>query len=316
MSKISPVNLMRAARVLLLGLLLVAQGWADGMVVPGRGQMQLVDLSTVRAGRTIELEGDAIPVLAVHPQQSVLASVSATSGLRFWNLPDFSEASHFEDPLLEGIVDARFSADGARLFLLSQQLKAVLVYDLSGSKLDRVWPLPGSDPLALVGGEQGLGVLHKDGASLLDPSSGQLKAQFRFGVPVKGALLDSRITWLSVADGGGVSRFRADSGKRLASVGGGGAYAQLEKGSSGRYYLVHESESALEVWDGAAQSLVWSAELGQGPHYVLVSQDGRWVYALSLALKSMAVLEEASGKELGKLPIPSMQGRPVLYSGS
>lgn len=303
-------------KVCLFILLLVTVAGADGLVVPGRGEMQLIDLSTVRAGRTIELEGEAVPVLAVHPQQSVMASVSSSSGLRFWNIPDFSEASRFEDPLLEGVVDARFSNDGASLYLLSQQLKAVIVYDLASSKLGRIWPLPGSSPLALVDGEQGLGVLHKDGASLLDTSNGQLKAQFRFGAPVKGALLDSKFTCLAAADGGGVSRFRADSGKRLPNIGGGGAYSELKKGPNGRYYLVHESASSLEAWEGAGQSMAWNSDLGQGPHYVILSKDGRWVYALSLALKSMSVLDESSGKELGKLPIPSLHGRPVLYSGS
>lgn len=295
-------------------LLLAHPVWSDGLAVPGRGVISVVDLATIRVSRTVELPGEAVPMLAVHPADSVLATLSSSSGLRFWNLPDFSEASQFEDPLLEGVVDLAFSSDGTRLYLLSQELKAVLVYDLGTSTISQVWPIPGGTPVSLSVGTGSLGVLHKDGASVLDPASGSLKFQFRFGLPVKGALLDKRVIYLSVADGGGVSRYRADNGARLDNVGGGGAYAQLLQDlQSGRLYMVHESESLLEARDGNGGTLAWSSELGQGPHYVMVSRDGKWVYASSRSLKSVAVLEQSSGRELGKLPLQQFEGRPVIY---
>lgn len=304
-----------ATAALALGLF-VSPVWADGLAVPGEGVIQLVDLATIRLARTVELQGDAVPVLAVHPSQSVLASLSATSGLRFWNLPDFSEANEFEDPLLEGVIDAAFSNGGGKLYLLSEELKSVLVYDLATSEISSIWPLPGGAPLSLAVGADSVGVLQKDGATLLDPNSGTLKAQFRFGLPVKGALLNGRTHLFSIADGGGVSAYRASSGTRLPSVGGGGAYAQLMEADGGRYYMVHESESQLEAWDGNGSTMAWAAELGQGPHYVVASRDGKWVYAASRSLKSIAVLDQGSGKELGKLPLDQFGGRPALYASA
>ena len=286
---------------------------ADGLAVPVKGAIQVVDLKTVRAGRTVSLKGDDIPVLAVHPEATVMATVSPSGGLVFWNLPSFTEASRAEDPLFESVVDMRFSSQGDRVFLLSRDLKAVLVYSLSTSAVESVYPVPGGEPVGLLVGEKALWVEQKEGGALLDLASGDLLTQWRFGARPGGAMFSEDAPVLSVPSTGGVWSFDSSTAAPKARLSGEGSYGTLLPGLSKGSFLAHRVDTGVvEFWTGP-KALKWKAPLAPGEHDFVLSPDGQWVYALNRETKMLTVLEGASGRELGKLPVPNLAGRPVFF---
>ncbi len=286
---------------------------ADGLAVPVKGAIQVVDLATVRAGKSVSLKGDGIPVLAIHPQSTVLASVSPTSGLIFWNLPSFTEASQTQDPLFQSVVEMKFSPLGDRIYLLSSDLKAVLVYSLATSSVESIYPVPGGEPLRLMVGENALLIEQRDGGALLDMATGDLLTQWRFGSGTGGAMFSEGLPALSVPITGGVWSFESSTASPKARLSGDGSYGALLPGLlKGSFFAYRDDTGALEAWSGP-KAMKWSAPLTAGEHDLVLSPDGQWVYALNRGTKMLTVLEGASGRELGKLPVPDVAGRPVFF---
>lgn len=291
---------------------LVLPAWSDGLAVPVAGKIAIVDLDQVRVTRSVELRGRGTPVLAGHPTAPILASLMDSGGLIFWNLPAFTEASQFRDPLFDDVVAMQFAPAGDRLYLLHPALKAVLVFSLQSSKVESVYPVPGGAPVDLRLVADGLLVQQQDGLVILEPASGALLGQWRLGGQVTGALLEGPALTLAVQGRSGLQRFDAQTAARMAPPPGDGVYGELRRLNTGELLAVGLSAQTLEL-RGADGKLKWTVPLSPGPHSLAIRADGRWVYALGHQSGTVSVVELATGRELGKLPVDGLRGPGVLF---
>ena len=303
--------LLRLTLVGIIGLTCLSSAQADGLALPAPGKIEVLDLGQIRVTRSIELKGRGAPLLAGHPSGTVLASLLGDR-LTFWNLPGFSEASSGSDALFQDVVAMGFSAKGDRLFLLSRSLKSVLAYSLASTKVESVYPLPGGEPIGLEVGESGLLIRQKDGLTLLEPASGALLAQYRLGSSVAGVFLGSKTMTVAVEGRSGLLRFASASAEPLAAVGGSGTYGSLRSNGGDGFLAVALSGQTLESWSGAGK-LAWATPISSGGHSLHLTPDKKLVLAVGSASKMVSVVEAATGRELGKLPVPGLAGDGVFY---
>lgn len=285
---------------------------ADGLALPAPGRIELLDLDQIRVTRSVELKGRAAPLLAGHPSGTVLASLQGEQ-LIFWNLPGFTEASSATDPLFGQVIATAFTPTGDRLFMLSRSLKSVLSFSLSSLSVEGIYPLPGGEPIGMEMVADALLVRHKDGVTVLEPSSGALLAQYRLGAPVSGLLYTSKSLTVALEGRSGLLRFANATAEPLPAPAGAGSYGELAFAPGDGFLAVGLSGQTLESWTGSGK-LAWTAPLSSGPHSLVWTKDKKLVLALGQSSKMVSVIEAGSGKELGKLPVDNLAGGGVLFA--
>ena len=278
--------------------------FAEGLVIPRKGGLTVLrgaDLSELRQVST-GLERET-PRLAVHPGAPVLASLSGRE-LTFWNLPTFTEASRHQDDLFQSACGLAFSAGGEELYVLSEAMKAVIVFDLNSSKVAGVIPVPGGVPNRIDATALGLLVRTENGVCLLSPElEDALLAQFRYPATLQSAAISGERLFLARSGEPGLDSYEAKSGRALGPIFSSSqfqAVAPLPK-KSGLVALT--SAGGVEAWDFGQSRATWTYGGSGLFDNLLLSKEGTVVYALSRKTGSLVSLDAASGKELATVRV-------------
>jgi len=307
---------MKLDRVILLFLALTGIVWADGLFVPQAGGGVVLDGRSLQEQKRLKLEGEEVPLAAVHSAAPVLATLTEKGGLVFWNLPDLVEASRHESPLFsEGIVELEFSLAGDKLYLLSSELNAVVVFDLEKSEVSGVLPVPGSRPLGLEVARQGLLVRQSDGVVLLSPQlETGLLAQFR----LPGNLLATTVMegeLCAVTDrNSGAQRFRLSDGKPLELLAGGLSLKSIAAADSRNLFFLLSRNGGLESRSFSSESSLWSSPLGEAFDRLVYGGAGETIYALNQETGSVVAVEARNGAIVSRTRLES-PGVPVVFGG-
>ncbi len=284
---------------------------ADHLVIPRAGGLEVIDLAVSRSTTTLQMPGRNGSWVAATRDSTVLAASNGEGDVRFWNLPNFSEASRFEEPLLEGATEFAFSWNGDRLLFISPRLRALVVWSLVSSDVESVWPIPGSDPTGLSVGPDSLVVWQNDGCVVLDPQSGGLELQIRLGTTVQAATVDGPLFYFSTAAAPGLARFAQASGAELEPRVGGAVYRALASREKHALYAYSDRDGRLEAWRPDGSRLLWQSPAPVGADVLLVSADGDWLYLLDTDSGVLTVLSSERGSELGRLALSGSAGTPV-----
>jgi hypothetical protein len=296
-------------------LLLSSAVQADGVAIPKEGGFLVLDGSSLAEVRTVEMGGDDVPKLAVHPSSPIMAGLRADE-LTFWNLPSFAEASQHRDPLFEGVVDLEFSEDGATLYLLSSELRAVIAFDLASSRVSGTLPVPGGDPLWLEVHPQGVLVGQEHSVSLLSADAEEgLLSQFRFPEKVSSALVNGQGLYLVRAGTAGVDSYEVQSGRAIGFLPTSSVLKQLVAGVKGDGMYALSESGAVQAWTADATQPRWTYPAGVVVFDAIVTGgSGSTVYAFDHSSQTLVSLDSALGKENSRVNISILAAsRPVVY---
>lgn len=297
---------------------LCAPALADGLIVPKVGGCLVLSPGTLAKEREFKMDTKAVPLLAAHPSAPVVASVTPEQGLVFWNTPGFSEASRAGDPLLkDGIVDMAFSADGNSLYLLSAPLRAVLVYDLSSSKLAGVVPVPGSDGKRIKSCEAGVLVRQDDGVSLLSPTPKPgLLAQYRYSQPLLAALCEGDRLYTSIQGDPGIWVYDLKAGQTLGLLPAQGSTVSLGPRAGEKGVVMVESSGIVSARDFKSATPNWTYQ-GTPANSLGVEllSGGQSLYVFNSNSGSLVALAGDTGKVQASAELGSEVGRPCYFLG-
>lgn len=315
---------MRASRFLFLSiqfLLLMALGGvasADGILVPKAGGLLVLHSTTLAQLGEVKLETSAVPLVASHPSAPVVACLTPEKGLVFLNAPGFSEASKHSDPLFkDGIVDLAFSQDGNSLYLLSESLRGVVVFDLSSSKVSGILAVPGGEGRRLAVSEAGVLVRQDEGLVLLSPQSkGGLLAQYRYSDPFLSGLVDGDRLYVSVQGDPGIWVYDVRAGQTLGLLPSQQRVVGLcrREGTKGLIFL--SADGAVTARDFQTSSPNWTfssspAASGAGELW----WGGSSVYVFERGGGALISLAGQTGKLQGRAELGQGLGRPVFFGG-
>lgn len=298
-----------------LWIWLVASSVAFGeeLIVPREGGVVVLDGQTLAELRRVEF-GEAPPLLSVHPQAPILASLQGGNGLVFWNLPTMVEASRHEHALFDGVSAMHFSEDGDELYLLSSKLRGIVVFDLSRSKVKGLIPVPGSPPKGFSVAESGLVVEQADGISLVstEPQDG-LVAQFRFPENLNSSVVAGAQLFVALRGVPALTSYQLPSGRVLNFMPTNGEVTYLASGSTPGEVVSLDGNGQVQKWAPAGGRSWTGPALGVGVRAVCASRKGR-LYTFDETSGTILVLDAEAGTELARSQVVGGSGQPVVYS--
>lgn len=294
-------------------------GFAEGLVVPRNGGVTVFrgdDLSEVRQVSTGSEQ--ETPSLAAHPAAPVLASLSSGE-LTFWNLPSFTEASRHKNDLFLSARGLAFSPSGEALYILSESMKAVIVFDLNTSKVVRMIPVPGGIPKRIETTAIGLLVEIEKGVSLLSyEGEGALLTQFRYPETLQSAVISDHRIFLARSGESGLDSYEAKSGRALGPVFSGSHFKALVNLPKKAGLVALTTTGTVEAWNFGQTRASWTYGGSGGLFDLLLSnKEGTVVYALARKTGNLVALDSASGKELAMGKISTSvegAGRMAVFS--
>lgn len=313
MKKVFKERLVAALFLLLLSSIVQA----DGVAIPKVGGFLVLNGNSLTEVRTVEMGGEDVPKLAVHPSSAVMAGMSADK-LTFWNLPSFAEASRHSEPIFAAVTDLAFSADGSTLYLLSGELRAVIKFDLATSRVSGTLPVPGGEPLWLKAHAKGVVVGQENSVSLLSATAEEgLLSQFRFPEKISSALVREERLYLTRAGVAGIDSYEVQSGRAIGFLPTANPLSRLVGGvTDGLYALSQNGE--VQAWTVDAAQPRWTIQSGGVAFDELVTGgDGSTVFAYAEASQTLVSLDTALGKENARVNLgASFRRSPVVFSAS
>lgn len=300
---------------LLLFLLMSSPIWAEGLAVPTEGGVLVLDGRSLTEIRTLSLGGRETPRLAVHPTSPVMAALVGEQ-LVFWNLPAFAEASKHTDNLFSGVTSMEFSADGASLFLLSPDLRAVLKFDLASSKVVGTLPVPGGNPAWMEVTSEGPLVGQERAVSLLavDPDKGLL-AQYSFPDSIAAAVVTQGRIMLARTGIAGVDSYELKTGRAIGFVPAAGVVKDLVVGAGGLYAL--SSGGEVRALSSDASQTRWTYPASGTTFQLLVAgSNGTSVFCFDGSAGVLVSLDAVAGQENARINLSGVgAAKPVVFSG-
>ena len=299
----------------LLLLLFSSSVWAEGLAVPTEGGVLILDGRSLTEVRTLSWGGKETPRLAVHPSSSVMAGLAGDQ-LVFWNLPAFAEASKHKDPLFSGVNSLAFSADGSSLFLLSPELRAVLVFDLSTSKVTGTLPIPGGSPQWMRVAPDGILVGQENAVNLLSTSPDRgLLAQYSFPDSVGAAVVSQGRIMLARTGIAGVDSYELKTGRAIGYVPAAGVIKDMVVGTGGMYALLNGGEVRALSADASQTRWTYPAS-GSAFQQVLAGANGSNVFCFDRSAGMLVSLDAVAGQENARINLSGVgAAEPVVISG-
>ena len=316
--KRSPMSLNFFQRLLFLSLLLASTALptiAEDLVIPRHGEMLVLTGSTLTEVRRVSVNSHHRPVLAVHPSEPILASVTEHRGLVFWNLPSFAQASRHESTMLENITAAHFSPDGRSLYLLNTELRAIVVFDLASSKVAGVLAVPGENPLDFGVTSQGVWVRQEHGATFLSSNAQEgLLAQYRFPEALAAGLVTGDRFYAVIGETTGISSYILKSGRALGYLPTAERIRHLLSEDRGFYLL--SSQGGVEFKDLASGSQIWSGSVvGEGADYLLSGKDSASLYVIGRGSGMVRSFDSRTGDAKAQFRVRDGMGVPIVVPG-
>jgi len=299
-----------------LWLLSAASTLADGVAVPTAGGVLVLSGRTLTEVRSLEFKEQEVPRLAVHPSSPILASLSGDR-LQFWNLPSFAEASRHENALFEGAHSLAFSQDGAALFLLSPELRAVLKFDLATSRVVGTLPVPGGDPLWMEVIPEGVLVGQADSLSLLSPEPRLgLLAQFRFPDRLNSAAVERGRLLLAREGVAGLDSYEIKTGRAVEFVPTSSTFEHLVS-EAGRLYALSPGGEVQALSPDASRALWTYSDSSLSPDRLVAGADGSLLYVFDHSKGVLISLDALSGQENARIQLSGAgRGVPVIFTGN
>lgn len=290
---------------------------ADGVILTRPGGGEVLDGETLEVLSEFSLEGSAQPLVAVHPQAPVAATYTPTQGVVFWNLPGMSKASSYQGALVKnGIVDIGFSQGGESLFLLSTELRAVVVLDLAKSEVAGLLPVPGAIPVSFQVAKEGLLVSQESGFSFLSTKPGVgLLAQYRYPEVVAGGLAQNGRLYVSLRGQSGVWVHDLLEGQTLGLLPAGGEVASLSGRGREKGLVLLGAGGAMEGRDFQSSTPLWAFRVPSGSSSDVELLAGKEAFYVLDRAAGVLVALNAQGKEVARASVSPDQGPIAAFEG-
>lgn len=303
-------------KIVFLCLTLAVVSGADGLVVPKPGGGVVLEADSLSRVTEFRIDSRSTPLLAVHPSSPILAGYTPETGVVFYNLPSLTVAStHKGELYASGVNDIAFSSDGNSLYLLSGELRSVVVLDLKTSEVSELLPVPGAGSQRLSATASGLLLNQGSVLSLIGGQADEgLLAQFRFPQDITAAQVEGERLFIGLRSVAGVWSYQLPSGRVLGFLPTEGEVKQLCALGKSKGFCLLNAAGALQAYDFSTPAPRWTFPGRYG--LLLKGRAGDAVYAVDSQSSTIVSVDSRLGSELARVSVDSGSGHPVLFSGS